>query len=223
MIARSIFVTGTDTAVGKTRVACALLCQLAAAGQRCAGFKPVAAGVVQTSAGPRHEDALALNDAASVKLPYDLLNPYCLPEALAPHIVAARLGRELARAPILAAHRAILGQADWIVIEGAGGWRVPLNNDETMAELVATAGWQVILVVGMRLGCLNHALLSAESIVRSNRLLGWIANELPPGQPALEENIAALEARLPAPRLGRMRLQAADLEWTLRGRAALGL
>ncbi|MGH6692851.1 MAG: dethiobiotin synthase [Gammaproteobacteria bacterium] len=222
MIARSIFVTGTDTGVGKTRVACALLRRLAGAGQRCAGFKPVAAGVVPTDAGPRHEDALALNAAASVKLPYDLLNPYCLPAALAPHIAAAELGRELTRAPILAAHRAIVAQADWIVIEGAGGWRVPLNKDETMAELVAEAGWPVILVVGMRLGCLNHALLSAESIGRTNRLLGWIANELPPPQPALEQNIATLETRLPAPRLARMRAQALDLEWTPRGNAALG-
>ncbi len=222
MSARSLFVTGTDTDVGKTRVACALLRELTAAGKRGAGFKPVSAGLAQTAQGLRHEDALALNAAASVKLPDKLLNPYCLPDALAPHLVATRQGIRLERERILAAHQAIAAQVDWIVIEGAGGWLVPLNEHETLADVVAGAGWPVVLVVGMRLGCLNHALLSAESIVRRAPLLGWIANELPPAQTALEENIASLDQRLPAPRLARMRLQATDLEWTPNGQAALG-
>ncbi|MGH8528540.1 MAG: dethiobiotin synthase [Nevskiales bacterium] len=223
MTARSLFVTGTDTDVGKTRVACALLRALTAAGKRCAGFKPVSAGLMQTAAGPRHEDALALNAAASVKLPDELLNPYCLPDALAPHIVAARKGIRLESERILSAHQAIAAQADWIVIEGAGGWLVPLNERETLADVVAIAGWPAILVVGMRLGCLNHALLSAESILRRAPLVGWIANELPPLQTALEENVASLDLRLPAPRLARMRVQATDLEWSPGGRSALGL
>ncbi len=222
MTARSLFITGTDTDVGKTRVACALLRELAAAGLRCAAYKPVAAGVVPTAAGPRHADALALDAAASVKLPYDLLNPYCLPDALAPHIVAAKHGIRLERERILATHQTIAAQADWVVIEGAGGWLVPLDEAQSMADVVKAAGWPVLLVVGMRLGCLNHALLSAASIQRRATLLGWIANLLPPVQPALEENLATLDARLPVPRLATLGEHASLLEWFPQGRAALG-
>ena len=220
--ARGIFITGTDTGVGKTRVACALLRELATAGRRCAAFKPVAAGAVPTAQGPRNEDALALNEAASVKLPYERVNPVCLPAALAPHIAAAQSGRELTRAALLSDYQWLAGQAEWLVIEGAGGWLVPLNARETMGDLAAAAGWDVVLVTGMRLGCLNHALLSAASIVRTNRLIGWIANELPPAQPALADNVAALEHWLPAPRLARLRPHAGALEWTPAGRSALG-
>ena len=198
----TIFITGTDTGVGKTHVARLLLEQACAAGIRCAGFKPVAAGGVQTELGLRNEDALALQAASNVKLRYESVNPYCLPEPVAPHIAAADAGVKLDAGRILAAHADIAAQADLVVVEGAGGWQVPLSDDLLYSELVARVGWPVLLVVGMRLGCLNHALLSAQAIRVSARLVGWVANCLPPQQPRLESNLLTLARRLPAPLLG---------------------
>jgi dethiobiotin synthetase len=198
----TVFITGTDTGVGKTHIARQLLEQARAAGIRCAGFKPVAAGGIHTGQGLRNEDALALQASASVELPYELVNPCLLPEAVAPHIAAAMAGMKIEPDRILAAHRAIAAQAELVVVEGAGGWQVPLSEDHLYPELVAEAGWPVLLVVGMRLGCLNHALLSAQAIRASTRLAGWIANCLPPRQPCLESNLMTLARRLPAPLLG---------------------
>jgi dethiobiotin synthetase len=198
----TVFVTGTDTGVGKTHVARLLLEQASAEGIRCAGFKPVAAGAVDSAEGPRNEDARALQAAASVKLPYETVNPYVLPEAVAPHIAAAEAGVRIEAGRILEVHAEIARQAELVIVEGAGGWQVPLSEDLLYSELVADAGWPVLLVVGMRLGCLNHALLSVQAIRASTRLAGWVANCLPPRQPRLESNLLTLARRLPAPLLG---------------------
>lgn len=199
----TVFLTGTDTEIGKTYVATRLLRAMKARGVRCAGYKPVAAGAEDHGAGLRNEDALALQAASCVELPYELVNPYCFAPPIAPHIAAAQAGVEISRQRLLAAEAEISAQADWVLVEGAGGWRVPLSRDMDFADLVESAGWPVVLVVGMRLGCLNHALLTAESILRRSPLLGWIANVLPPPQPALGDNLQTLVERMPVPLIGR--------------------
>ncbi|MGB1579993.1 MAG: dethiobiotin synthase [Nevskiales bacterium] len=198
----SLFITGTDTEIGKTHVAAHLLGAGAAAGWRCAGYKPVAAGAEQTPAGWRNDDALALQAASNVELDYDLINPYCLPPPIAPHVAASEAGVIVDRAHLDHCHDVIAQQCDWLLVEGAGGWRVPLGPDWDYADWVSARGWPVLLVVGMRLGCINHALLTAESIARRGQLLGWVANCLPPAQPRLAENIQSLVERMPAPLLG---------------------
>ncbi len=198
----TVFLTGTDTEVGKTHVATRLLRMAQTLGIQCAGYKPIAAGATQTPEGLRNEDALALQAAGNVTIPYTTINPYCFAPAVAPHLAAAQLEVDICESELLAAHARISAQADWVLVEGAGGWRVPISAGRDMADFVVDAGWPVILVVGMRLGCLNHALLSAESIARSGRLLGWVANCLPPVQNLLYENLETLRLRMPAPLLG---------------------
>ncbi len=209
-IAHSVFVTGTDTGVGKTRVAVTLVRQLAEQGHRVAAMKPVAAGSFETSHGPRHDDALDLAAAASVHLHYDWVNPCCLPLASSPHL-AARAARQVIAIPALVAvYRQIAARADIVVVEGAGGWLVPIGEPEvpgtpgpTMADLAQALGLPVLLVVGLRLGCLNHALLTAAAIQASGLpLAGWVANTLDPHFPGAPDYLAALDARLPVPRLG---------------------
>lgn len=208
----TLFVAGTDTGVGKTHVACQLLRMAAKRGLRCAGYKPVAAGAEVTADGLRNEDALALQTAASVQLSYEWINPYCFEPAIAPHLAAAEAGTDIDIARLNQAHDRMTAQADYLLVEGAGGWRVPLNQTEDFADWVAARGWPVLLVVGMRLGCLNHALLSAESILRRNRLIGWVANCLPPTQSRLEQNIDTLRQRMPAPLMGISRADADTVE-----------
>lgn len=209
MTAQTLFITGTDTGVGKTHVACALIRALAAEGLRVAGFKPVAAGAVQMSEGWVNEDALVLQAASNVLLEYHEVNPCLLREPVAPHIAAVQEGTRIEPATILAAHARLAARADVVIVEGAGGWLVPLNDDMTFADLVSAQGWPVLLVVGMRLGCLNHALLTARAVQQQGRLIGWVANPLPPLQSYIEANIDTLDKRMPAPRL---------LEWCAEGR-----
>jgi dethiobiotin synthetase len=202
MSARTLFVTATDTGAGKTLVACALLRALKRQGHRVCGFKPVAAGGIDTATGRCNEDVLALQQAAATKEPYAALNPCLLQLPAAPHLAAAAEQRRIRIAELDAAHAALAARYEVIVAEGAGGWLVPLDEVWTLGEWVAERDWPVVLVVGMRLGCLNHALLSAEAITRRTRLAGWIANTLPPAMPLLRENIATLERRFAAPLLG---------------------
>lgn len=202
MTVPTVFITGTDTGVGKTHVARLLLEQASSLGIRCAGFKPVAAGGIETTEGIQNEDAIALQQASSVRLPYATVNPYALPDAIAPHIAAARHGVRIEARTILGTYAQIAAQADLVVVEGAGGWQVPLADDWLYSELVVQAGWPVLLVVGMRLGCLNHALLTAHAIESQSKLLGWIANCLPPTQAMLSANLKTLARSLPAPLLG---------------------
>lgn len=193
----SLFVTGTDTEIGKTHVATALIRALRAAGLRVAPFKPVSAGCERTPEGLRNEDALALMQAAGGGFEYDEVNPVALAEPVAPHLAAADSGLMIDPAVLDAAHARLAASADLVVVEGAGGWRVPLTPTLDTADWVAGHGWPVLLVVGMRLGCLNHALLSAEAISRRTRLAGWVANVLPPTQPRWQDNVASLCARMP--------------------------
>ncbi|TXG98031.1 MAG: dethiobiotin synthase [Nevskiaceae bacterium] len=202
MAARTIFVTGTDTGVGKTYVVSMLLRQLRAAGVDACGFKPVASGCEDTPQGLRNEDALALQAASGGTEPYEALNPYALAPAIAPHLAARDAGVRVDCSRLDAAQAALAARHDLVLVEGAGGWQVPLNEAQTFADWVTARQWPVLLVVGMRLGCINHALLSADSIARGTRLLAWVANVLPPAMPYLDDNIATLRARLPAPLLG---------------------
>ncbi len=200
---RTFFVTGTDTEVGKTAVSCALLRAAAGKGLSTAAIKPVAAGCDDDG---RNEDAVALSACMTAELPYQQVNPVALQEAIAPHIAAAREERRL-RAGELAGHcRGVMAAgADLVLIEGAGGWRVPLNHRETLADLARELAIPVILVVGMRLGCINHAVLTAEAVARDGLpLAGWVANQ--PGTPMAchAENLDTLRERLPAPLLGEL-------------------
>lgn len=201
-MAKTIFVTGTDTEIGKTHVACGLLRAARAHGLRVAALKPVASGCELTPQGLRNDDALALQDAAASTVKYSVLNPYAFAPPIAPHMAAAEVGVQINLEHIADCHAQLAANADLVVVEGAGGWTVPLGVDTSFAGLVQSMRWPVLLVVGMRLGCLNHAQLSVESIVRRARCLGWVANCLPPEQDRLAENIAWLRQCLPAPWLG---------------------
>jgi len=194
------FITGTDTGVGKTRVAAALLAALARSGIPAAGMKPVASGCRETAQGLRNEDAERLAMAGAVRAAYALINPYALPEPVAPHLAARAAGVEIRLDVIRAAFEQMAARAPWVVVEGAGGWLTPINRDQTMADVAKALGLPVILVVGLRLGCLNHALLTAAAIRRCGlALAGWVANRLDPGMQRLEENIETLSERLEVP------------------------
>jgi dethiobiotin synthetase len=200
----TFFITGTDTGVGKTWVSCRLLEKAAQDGLSCYGLKPVAAGCEETADGWQNEDALALMAASSVKLRYDQVNPVALKAAIAPHLAAMDEQRSLSAERLAGYLRGTLmsHKADLILVEGAGGWRVPLSDREPLSKLPAIMKWPVILVVGMRLGCLNHALLTTEAIRRDGlTLAGWVANDLGAPMERLEDNISTLEEIIPAPRI----------------------
>jgi dethiobiotin synthetase len=197
---QAYFLTGTDTEIGKTFITCALLHRAAQTGLRAAGIKPVAAG---TDAEGKNDDVEAIRTASNVVLPDKVINPWCFKAAIAPHIAAAEEGVCIDFAPIAVACEQSRQQADLVIVEGVGGFRVPLGVDRDSADLAVALGLPVILVVGLRLGCINHALLTAEAIAaRGLRLAGWVANCIDPAMPRQAENIAALENALGAPLLG---------------------
>ncbi|KAA9000583.1 ATP-dependent dethiobiotin synthetase BioD [Affinibrenneria salicis] len=199
------FVTGTDTDVGKTLASCALLQAATRAGYRCAGYKPVASGSEQTPAGLRNGDALLLQASGSVRLDYDEVNPLAFAEATSPHIASAAEGRPVSLARLSDGLRRIERRADWIVVEGAGGWFTPLSGRETLADWVAAERLPVILVVGMKLGCINHALLTAAAIAQAGLTLGgWIANAVVAPGRRQAEYLATLRQSLNAPLLGEI-------------------
>jgi dethiobiotin synthetase len=194
---RGYFITGTDTGVGKTAVTLGLMAHLQAQGKIVAAMKPVASGCERTAAGLVNEDARQLQRQSSVELPYELVNPYAFEPPIAPHIAAARAGVTIAIDTIRSAYDEIARTADCVLVEGVGGWQVPLNDAETLVDLARALDLEVILVVGVRLGCLNHALLTAESIAASGCVpSGWVANRLPPAAACAEENINTLKSRL---------------------------
>lgn len=198
------FVSGTDTDVGKTLVTAGLLHKSTQAGQRTLGLKPVAAGCERSISGLRNHDARLLMRYASEKLAYEEVNPIALEPAIAPHIAASQAGLILTLDQLVhncqSARRAV---HDLCLIEGAGGWRVPINTEHTLADLAKALNVPVILVVGMRLGCLNHALLSAEAILRDGlSLAGWVANYVVPDMPVAKQNLATLKAFMPGDCLG---------------------
>ncbi|MCW0371830.1 dethiobiotin synthase [Xanthomonas sacchari] len=205
MAVPAFYVTGTDTGIGKTIASTALLHALRARGQRAVGMKPVASGCTREADGWRNEDALALQEASAPRPAYDDLNPYALPLPLAPELAAADAGVQLELAPIAAAFDRLRAQADVVVVEGVGGWAAPLSATLDQADLARALRLPVVLVVGLRLGCLNHARLSAAAIAADGlQCIGWIGNEIDPAMERIDDNMAMLRARLPMPCWGRL-------------------
>ncbi|MGY1490308.1 dethiobiotin synthase [Methylobacillus pratensis] len=197
------FVTGTDTGVGKTMVSSMLVRQFAARGLRSVGMKPVASGCERQNGQLISEDVTQLLAASNVDLPLSDINPYAFEPAIAPHIAARQAGVRINLEYIVAAFGRLQAQADVVIVEGAGGFYVPLDDQHDIADLAAKLGMPVVLVVGLRLGCINHALLTAEAIRRRGlTLAGWIANQVDPGMAMLEENLETLKQRMPSTYIG---------------------
>lgn len=205
-MSQAYFVTGTDTEVGKTTIAAGLLHAARRDGRSTAAAKPVASGCEVTADGLRNSDALALLGECTLPLRYEQVNPLAFEPAIAPHLAAREAGVELSVAALLEPVRQVLAlRAQFTLVEGAGGWRVPLAGRETLSDLALQLGLPVILVVGVRLGCINHALLSAEAIQRDGlELAGWVANIVDPTTSRLTENLETLCERLAAPCLGQV-------------------
>ncbi|HET7922234.1 MAG TPA: dethiobiotin synthase [Gammaproteobacteria bacterium] len=202
---RGVFVTGTDTGIGKTLVSCGLLRAFAAAGLRSVGMKPVASGARRTPDGLRNEDALAIQSSASEALPYEWINPYAFEPPIAPHIAAAEVGVTVELPVLRDAYARLCGYGEVIVVEGVGGWQVPLSGGFGVPDLARALELPVLMVVGMRLGCLNHALLTARAIRADGlQLAGWVANHSDPGFLRARENLVSLRNALSAPLLGEI-------------------
>jgi dethiobiotin synthetase len=200
---KGFFVTGTDTGIGKTWVSCGLIKALQKHGQRVIGMKPIASGCHPSPQGLRNEDALLLQAASSAAIPYESINPYAFEPAIAPHIAAAEVGPDLDFAWICEMTEALTLHADYLVVEGVGGWRVPLGKCGDVGALASALKLSIILVVGVRLGCLNHAFLTADAIQRAGlTLAGWVANIIDPNTERLDENLETLRLGIPAPCLG---------------------
>ncbi|MDH5571199.1 MAG: dethiobiotin synthase [Gammaproteobacteria bacterium] len=202
-MSKGVFITGTDTGIGKTVISCGLLKNFNKQGWRTAAMKPVASGAGYVDGKLRNEDALALQQAASEQWPYDLINPYVFEPAVAPHLAAAQAGVEIRLDRIRLAYEQLSANVDVTVVEGVGGWLVPLNRTDNVADLAVSLELPVILVVGIRLGCLNHALLTEDSIQRKGvKLIGWIANMIDPEFTSAEDNIETLRRKMTVPLLG---------------------
>jgi len=200
---RGYFITGTDTGVGKTFVSSLLLRSFVRQGLRSVGMKPVAAGCRNENGLLISEDVEQLLAAGNVDLPLAEINPYAFEPPVAPHIAAQQVGAEISFDPILEKYAALQAAADVVVVEGVGGFRVPLNDTQDTADLAVAFNLPVILVVGMRLGCLNHALLTMDAISNAGlNLAGWVANLVDPHMDAVEENIDSLIKRIPSQHIG---------------------
>jgi len=197
----SYFIIGTDTNVGKTYIASALIKHFVRTGYQTVGMKPIASGCNLTPDGELlNDDVLALNAASNVAAPLDLINPYRFAPAIAPHIAAEQAGQLVDCTQIVQAYRQLGTLAEVVIVEGAGGFLVPLNEQQSIADLAVMLNIPVILVVGMRLGCINHALLTVEAIkARGLHLAGWVANLVDPDMPVFTENLASLQQRIAAP------------------------
>jgi dethiobiotin synthetase len=197
------FVTGTDTGCGKTEITLGLMAALQRRGMRVLGMKPVASGCIHTASGLHNEDAMRLRAAGSAEMPYDWINPYAFEPPIAPHIAAAEAGIAIDLATIERAYARLARNADRVLVEGVGGWRVPLGPERSVGDIPVALDLPVILVVGLRLGCINHALLTADSIQwTGGRLVGWIGNQIDPDMAYREANLATLTERLTARCLG---------------------
>jgi len=200
---KGVFLTGTDTDCGKTEISLGLMQALQRRGLRVLGMKPVASGSERTQAGLRNEDALRLQSQGSLEVGYTLVNPYCFEPPIAPHIAAGQTGVEIELEVIRDCARRLSEKADFLVVEGVGGWRVPLGPALSVSDLPLHLGLPVVLVVSLKLGCINHSLLTAESVrATGNRLVGWIANQVEPDMRARDENLATLAALMGVPCLG---------------------
>lgn len=204
-MSKGLFITGTDTGCGKTEVTLGLMYGLQQRGETVLGMKPVASGALMTEAGLRNDDALRIQHQCSREIPYEAVNPFAYEPPIAPHLAAQSSGRPIDLQAIAEGYGGLSGEADRVVVEGVGGWLVPLGETATVADLACRLDLPVILVVGLRLGCINHALLSAACIAQSGaRLLGWVANQTEPAMTALEANLRTLRERIPAPCLGEV-------------------
>lgn len=200
---KGIFVTGTDTSCGKTAIALALMEALRRSGATVLGMKPVASGCEPTSKGLRNQDARQLQAQGSHQVPYERVNPYAFEPPIAPHIAADQAGVRIELEVMAVAAEHLAARSDFLVVEGVGGWRVPLGPSLFASDLPLTLDLPVVLVSGLRLGCINHSLLTAESIRRSGaRLAGWVANQVDPDMPARDGNLASLATLIDAPCLG---------------------
>ncbi|MCG3201372.1 MAG: ATP-dependent dethiobiotin synthetase BioD 1 [Gammaproteobacteria bacterium] len=203
--ADGVFVTGTDTGIGKTYASVGLLRALSGLGCRTAAMKPVASGAQRTPAGLRNDDALALQAAAAVAATYEEINPYCFEPPIAPHIAAPRAGVTIDLDHIDSRARRLRARADFILVEGVGGWRVPLGPHLEVGDLAGRLGLPVLLVVGLRLGCISHALLTAAAISQqAPGMLGWVANGIDPHYGTAAETVQALTERLGMPPLAAL-------------------
>ncbi|KRT55192.1 dethiobiotin synthase [endosymbiont of Ridgeia piscesae] len=205
MMRRGFFVTGTDTGCGKTEITLGLMRQMKDCGCRTLGMKPVASGAVPTPAGLRNEDASRIRAESSTAVPYEWVNPYAFEPPIAPHLAAQQAGVSIRLETILQAYQWLAAQGDCTVVEGVGGWRVPLEAGLSVSDLPQALQLPVILVVGLRLGCINHALLSAEAILATGvELVGWVANHVDPDMLIQQENLQSLKALMPAPCVGEV-------------------
>ena len=219
---RGVFITGTDTGVGKTAFACALLRAYVAGGLRAVGMKPIASGIEPGTAC--NADVAALEAAGNVDAPLGLRNPFAFAPAIAPHLAAAEAGVTIDLARVREAYELLSARADRIVVEGAGGVYVPLDARRDMLDVARALTLPVVLVVGIRLGCFNHALLSAHAIrARGLALAGWVANLLDPAMARIDANVTTLDARLPAPRIATLGWGKADAPVWGPGAGVLGI
>ena len=222
-MANVLFITGTDTEIGKTVVSVLIIKALVRHGFKVIGMKPVASGSKRTAKGLRNDDAEQLINASNVIAPYEDVNPYAFEPAIAPHIAAREAGIEIRLEEIIRRYHALSERAEWVIVEGVGGWQVPLGEDLYVADLSTALSAPVLLVVGIRLGCLNHALLSVESIRRrGEQLRAWVANVCDERGERVQENIATLDALIKQPRMGTIpfcrdldKLQSIDLKLDL--------
>jgi dethiobiotin synthetase len=200
---KGLFVTGTDTDCGKTEVSLGLMAAWQQRGLRALGMKPVATGCAPGATGPQNADALRLQAQGSSQAPYGLVNPYAFEPPIAPHIAAGLAGVEIELGPIASACRTLASESDLVLVEGVGGWRVPLSTSLSVSDLPRALDLPVLMVVGLRLGCLNHALLTAESIrAHGAHLAGWVANRIDPEMLEGDANLATLAALIVAPCIG---------------------
>jgi dethiobiotin synthetase len=203
---QSYFITGTDTDVGKTYIASKIIEHFVKAGYKTIGMKPVAAGCEVSADGLLlNDDVTALCQASNVSAPAELINPYLFEPAIAPHIAAAQKQVDVLLSTIVSAYQALDKSAELVIVEGAGGFFVPLNDSELIADLAAAINLPIVLVVGMKLGCINHALLTVEAIrAKGLTLAGWVANQIDPDMAMIEENLQTLKKRIDAPLIMHM-------------------
>jgi len=204
-MAKGLFVTGTDTGIGKTYVSCLLIDELIRQGYKVAGMKPIASGATKVNGVLQNEDAMQLIQHANIDISYQLVNPYCFEPAIAPHIAAEQVQQQIDSTMLSRAYGELSEKADFVIVEGVGGWCVPLNGKETVADIPCCLNLPVILVVGMKLGCINHALLTAKAIrSNGNNLIGWVANEIDSEMVVFDENLQTLKSMLGCPMIAHV-------------------
>lgn len=202
-MAQGYFITGTDTECGKTEITLGLMHLLQSQGESVSGMKPVASGALATKYGLRNGDAQRILQQASKPVPYDLVNPFAFEPPIAPHLAAAMAEQKISFEPVLECYERLSSLTDRVIVEGVGGWRVPLSEDGDLSDLALALGLPVILVVGMKLGCINHALLTVESILgKGLTLAGWVANIVDPDMLEQDANLTTLRESIHAPCIG---------------------